>query len=264
MQENFNLSGNKVIACLVIDDEPPALRILIDFIDSLPYLKLVAACQNAIDALQQIRDHHIDLLFLDIQMPQILGTDFIRSLPSPPKVIFTTAYRKYAVDGFDLNAVDYLLKPISFDRFLRAVNKVMDIHSGSVPASQVINAKSNSAFQEYIMVRAERRNVKLEWKDIIYIESLKDYLKLVLDSKSWVTKMPIQNIEKVLPPDIFIRVHRSFIVNITKVSGFSNGLLAISGLQLPVSRTYRLSLVKALENLNTGYTNTKDELGRNF
>lgn len=250
MQENFILTDRKVITCLVIDDEPPALRILIDFIGSLPYLKLVAACQNAIEALQEIRDHHIDLLFLDIQMPQILGTDFIRSLPSPPKVIFTTAYRKYAVDGFDLNAVDYLLKPISFDRFLRAVNKVMNIHSSSVLVNQISTPDSSPSLKDFIIVRAERRNIKLEVKDIVYIESLKDYLKLVLNTKSLVTKMPIQNIEKVLPADTFIRVHRSFIVNISKISGFTHGILAISGIQIPVSRTYRLSLVKALEQLN--------------
>ena len=251
MQNNSGVSTNGEIFCLVIDDEPHALKILVNFIESLPYLKLVAACKNAIEALQQIQQHHIDLLFVDIQMPQILGTDFIRSLQSPPKVIFTTAYRKYAVDGFDLNAVDYLLKPISFDRFLKAVNKVMEIHINTWHTNQRINEQPTSAYPDFILIRADRKDIKVSLKEILYIESLKDYLKLVLEKNTLLTKMPIQNIEKILPPEMFLRVHRSFIVSILKISDFSSGVLSISGLHIPVSRTYRITVLKAIEQLHS-------------
>ncbi len=252
MQNNTSLQVKEEISCLVIDDEAPALRILVDFIDSLPHLKLVAACPNAIEALQQIQQHQIDLLFLDIQMPQILGTDFIRSLPHPPKVIFTTAYRKYAVDGFDLNAVDYLLKPISFDRFLKAVNKVMNIHLTTLQANQNTGDKVATPFPDYIILRTDRRNIKVYLKEINYIESVKDYVKVVLDKSTFLTKMTIQNIEKTLPPENFIRVHRSFIIHISKIHNFSNGLITISAITIPVSRTYRMTLLKALEQTMPG------------
>lgn len=236
------------ITCLAIDDEPPALKIITNFIESLPSLKLIAACDNAIEALQQLQQHHIDLLFLDIQMPQILGTDFVRSLPNSPKVIFTTAYRKYAVDGFDLNAVDYLLKPVSFDRFLKAVNKVMNMHVSAMQADLTENGKmNNEGHPDHIILRADRRNIKINLNDILYIESLKDYLKVVLEKGTIVSKMSIQAIEKMLPPSLFLRVHRSFIISIPRISSYTNEVISIQQLNIPVSRTYRLSLMKMME-----------------
>lgn len=249
MQNDSDLLANKEILCLIIEDEPPALKILVNFIEALPYLKLVAACKNAIEAIKELQHHPIDLIFLDIQLPQILGTDFIRSLPNPPKVIFTTAYRKYAVDGFDLNAVDYLLKPISFERFLKAVNKVMNIHLNSQHVNLTEGDKSKSPFSEYIIFRVDRRNIKVFLNEINCIESVKDYVKVVLDKNTFLTKMTIQSIEKILPTEHFIRVHRSFIVNISKINSFSNGVVALSDILIPVSRTYRISLLKVLEKL---------------
>lgn len=258
MYVSTNKPTNEPIACLAIDNEPPALKIITNFIESLPSLKLIAACDNAIEAWQQLQQHHIDLLFLDIQMPQILGTDFVRSLPNPPKVIFTTAYRKYAVDGFDLNAVDYLLKPVSFDRFLKAVNKVMDMQVFTVQNLTGSNKINTEAYPDHITLRADRRNININLSDILYIESLKDYLKVVLDKGTIVSKMPIQTIERMLPPDLFLRVHRSFIISIPRISSFSNEVIHIRQLNIPVSRTYRLSLMKMMEKAN-GHSGSNQE-----
>ncbi|MEP7268172.1 MAG: response regulator transcription factor [Saprospiraceae bacterium] len=242
-----HISMHNQLTCLAIDDEPPALKILESHIKSFPSLKLIASCNNAIEALQQIQQHPIDLLFLDIQMPQILGTDLIRSISNPPKVIFTTAYRKYAVDGFDLNAVDYLLKPISFERFLKAVNKVMNIHFSEIQNDHQNKTKIAAQIPDHIDLRVDRQNVKINLKDIYYIESLKDYLKVVLEKTTLVTKMSIQNIETLLPANTFVRVHRSFIIALPKISSFTQEVIHIHHLEIPISRTYRLSFLKAIE-----------------
>jgi DNA-binding LytR/AlgR family response regulator len=233
------------IRCLVIDDEPPAIEVLKKHIAKLPALELMGTAYNAVDGLALVQGKSIDLLLLDIQMPKILGTDFIRTLKKPPKIIFTTAYRKYAVEGFELDAVDYLLKPISFERFLKAVNKVMDLQlKGSEASSPTELGKINQ--NRFMHFKVDRKIQKILLDDILYIESLKDYIRVVTTSKTIVSKQSISSLEERLPKDSFIRIHRSYIVALNKIDSSTKELIEIGKKELPVSRMYRNELSKML------------------
>jgi len=234
----------KIITCLAVDDEPPALDVVTRHIAAIPSLRLAGTCVNAVQALAMLQQQNIDLLFLDIQMPQILGTQFLRTLKNPPKVIFTTAFRKFAVEGFELDAVDYLLKPITFERFLKAVNKVMDLPMQDAPAASVKNETTNDRF---IHLRADRKVQKIALDDIIYIESLKDYCKIVTTSKSIITRQPISSIESSLPAGDFIRIHRSYIVSLNKIESYTNELVEIARQELPIGRMYRHEVERSLK-----------------
>ncbi|MDQ2862679.1 MAG: LytTR family DNA-binding domain-containing protein [Bacteroidota bacterium] len=238
------MTNDKNITCLAVDDEPPALNILKKYIVSVQNLELAGTCADAVEALNFLRQRPVDLLFLDIQMPNLLGTDLIRTLKNPPKVIFTTAYRKFAIEGFELDAVDYLLKPISFERFLKAVNKVM--HTSLNESENSDLSFDNSSSQAFITVRADRKNIKIALDDILYIESLKDYIKVVTVSKNIVTKQAISSIEETLPSNRFLRIHRSFIIAISKVESFTNDTIEIAKHELPISRMYRHEVEKLL------------------
>jgi len=247
------MQTKRKINCLLVDDEPPALDILKDYIASVSSLHLAGICNDAVAALNFLQEQKIDLLFLDIQMPNLLGTDLIRTLKNPPKVIFTTAYREFAIEGFELSAVDYLLKPISFERFLKAVNKVME--SNLKPADDNENFQQNNLLEEFINVRADRKNLKIPLKDILYVESLKEYIKLVITTKNIVTKQSISSLEEALPKNNFIRIHRSFIVAINKIESFTGDTIEIAGHELPISRTYRHEVEKFL-NVLINYLHT--------
>ncbi|HEU5363957.1 MAG TPA: LytTR family DNA-binding domain-containing protein, partial [Hanamia sp.] len=211
--------------------------------EAVPVLHLEGAFSNAVDALTLLQKKLVDLLFLDIQMPHILGTNFIRALPKPPKVIFTTAYRKFAVEGFDLDAVDYLLKPISFERFLKAVNKAMRLN---LPVNENSPLKATTENEnEYIFLRADRKNIKVKLNDLLFIESLNDYIKVVTNDKTIVSKNSISALEELLPAS-FIRIHRSFIVSLNKIESYSHDLIQIGKFELPVSRSYRHEVEKVL------------------
>jgi DNA-binding LytR/AlgR family response regulator len=238
------MSTNKIITCLAVDDEPPALDVVRRYIDAIPQLQLAGACANAVQALSMLQQHPIDLIFLDIQMPQILGTQFLRTLKNPPKVIFTTAYRKFAVEGFELDAVDYLLKPITFQRFLKAINKVMDLPIQETPPPFPVRNGS----QEFIHIRADRKMQKIAIDDIIYIESLRDYCKIVTHSKKIITRQPISSIENNLPTDSFIRIHRSYLVSVNKVESYTNELIEIAHQELPIGRMYRHDVERSLKS----------------
>jgi DNA-binding LytR/AlgR family response regulator len=236
----------KKILCLAVDDEPPALEVLKKYIASVQSLELAGACIDAVEALNFLQEHPVNLLFLDIQMPQLLGTDFIRTLKNPPKVIFTTAFRKYAIEGFELDAVDYLLKPISFDRFLKAVNKVMQVQGSDV--KQEAPSAKNVDSNDYISFRSDRRMIKVALTDILYIESIKDYIKVFTSSGTIVTKQSISSIEEILPKDMFVRIHRSFIVGLNKVKSYSSELVWLGKTELPISRMYRREVEKMLNH----------------
>ncbi|MCW3116364.1 MAG: DNA-binding response regulator [Chitinophagaceae bacterium] len=236
---------DKKINCLAVDDEPPALDVLKKYISSVQSLELVGTCADAVEALNFIRQHSVDLLFLDIQMPQILGTDFLRTLKKPPKVIFTTAFRKFAIEGFELDAVDYLLKPISFERFLKAVNKVMDASLNGTLSVENEQQNKTSA-DPYIYLRSDRKMIKVALSDILYIESLKDYIKVIATSGTVITKQSISSIEETLPKDMFIRIHRSFIVALNKIESYNHELVWIARHELPISRMYRHEVEKIL------------------
>jgi DNA-binding LytR/AlgR family response regulator len=239
---------DKKIRCVAVDDEPPALDVLKKYISSVQSLELVGTCSDAIEALNFIQQNPVDLIFLDIQMPQILGTDFLRTLKKPPKVIFTTAFRKFAVEGFELDAVDYLLKPISFERFLKAVNKVMDVSFNGTLSLDSSEPQIKMQADNNIYLRSDRKMIKVALTDIIYIESLKDYIKVVAVSGTIITKQSISSIEETLPKELFMRIHRSFIVAINKIESYSNDLVWVGKTELPISRMYRHEVEKVLNH----------------
>ena len=224
--------------CLIVDDEPPALKIIKSYIDLVENLSIVASCSNALQAMEILKKEKVDLLFLDIQMPKLTGIGFIKTLVHPPKIIFTTAYKEYAIDAFDLDAVDYLLKPFSLERFLKAVNKV----TNSNTVAEQIMAPSRQGF---LYFRSERKMVKVFLDDIVYIESLKDYIKIHrLADKPLIVKQSISTIEAMLPPDLFLRIHRSFIISINKITAFTPHDVEIGNIEIPIGRQYNSNLKK--------------------
>jgi len=228
------------LKCLLVDDEPPALKILSTYLDNMDNLELVGVCANALEAMQMLKEHPVDVLFLDIKMPRLLGTEFIRTLRNPPRVIFTTAHKDYALEGFELDAVDYLLKPFSFERFLRAVNKLTSGNDQPVP-----EAATGPAMEAFLYFRVDRKMVKVELKDIRYIESLKDYSRIIcVGDKPLMVKKPISSIEQMLPADRFLRIHRSFIVAIDKITAFTQNDIEIGAQEIPIGKLYRHQLAK--------------------
>jgi DNA-binding LytR/AlgR family response regulator len=224
-----------------VDDEPPALDVLRAHISNTPMLEVAGECHNAMGAFDFLQRQRVDLLFLDIQMPKLLGTDLIKALNDPPKVIFTTAHREYAMDGFDLNAVDFLLKPISFDRFLKAVQKA--VHT-DVKSPKIEDPTPDPP--RFLYFRADRKMVKVLVNDITYIESLKDYVKINTSQQPLVTKQTIMAVEEMLPTGEFIRVHRSFIVALNKISSFTHNSVFIGAAEIPVGPLYRNEVIKRL------------------
>ena len=237
--------SERKIVCLAVDDEPPALEVLKKYIASVHSLELAGICVDAVDALNILQKQPVDLLFLDIQMPQILGTDFIRTLRNPPRVIFTTAFRKYAVEGFELDAVDYLLKPISFDRFLKAVNKVMQ--TSLKDATEIDNSSNKIGEAGHINFRSDRKMIKVALNDILYIESIKDYIKVITATGTVITKQSISSVEEMLPKEKFVRIHRSYIVSVSKIESYNHELVWIAKQELPISRMYRHEVTRILE-----------------
>jgi len=237
---------DKKIICLAVDDEPPALEVLKKYIASVQSLDLANTCIDAVEAINFLQQHPVDLMFLDIKMPELLGTDLVRTLKNPPKIIFTTAYPKYAVEGFELDAVDYLLKPISFDRFLKAVNKVMQtsLHTNTPIITENDNKKEAA---DSICFRSDRKMMKVHLEDILYIESLKDYIKVVTVNQTIVTKQSISAMEENLPKEKFIRIHRSFIISLNKVESYTHDLIWVGKTELPVSRMYKHTLEQVLK-----------------
>lgn len=233
-----------MIKCMVVDDEKLAREAIITYINRMPELNVAAECENAIEAMMAIRKHKVDLIFLDIEMPEISGIEFLKSLKNIPHVIFTTAYRNYAVDAFDLNVIDFLLKPISFDRFLKAVNKVFDLNSTGQPTIQ-----TNDKQDLFINVKADRKTYKVSLHDIVYIESIKDYVKIITAEESIITHDTITNQEKKLPESQFVRIHRSFIINKNHVQAFDAETVYMdTKKELPISRTYKLSVLQKLSD----------------
>lgn len=239
------MSISKKIKCLIIDDEPLAVEMLKQYIARVESLELAGTCSNAIAATGFLQDHPVDLLFLDIQMPQLLGTHFIRTLKTPPKVIFTTAYRKYAVEGFELDAVDYILKPISLERFLKAVNKILQTNFlSSQPANEI--KENHTEPNRFLYFKVDRKMVKVLMNDILFIEGFKDYVKIFTCGKTIVTKHVLSTLEEMLPSEEFIRIHRSFIVAINKIDSYSSDAVEIAKHQLPIGRLFKHDVNRVL------------------
>ena len=238
---------SKKIKCLVIDDELPAREILKKHINGVEALELCGTCSNAVEAISFLKDNRVDLLFLDIQMPHLLGTDFIRTLKNPPKVIFTTAFRKYALEGFELDAVDYLLKPISFERFLKAVNKILQLNLESSDNTSPAENHTDSV-PPFLYFRANRKMVKVLFNDILYIEGLNDYIKIITTNKTIVTKHLLASLEEMLPPNEFVRIHKSFIIAINKIESFNADSVEIVKKEIPIGRLFKFNLNKILNS----------------
>lgn len=234
--------------CLLVDDEPHALQVLESHIQTVGTLEIVARCSNAIAAFDVVQREKVDLLFLDIKMPKLLGTDFLKALRNPPRVIFTTAYREYALEGFELDVVDYLLKPISLERFLKALNKLS--HIGGLEAPLAPSVETYQPNQDaFLYFRVDRQMVKILLKEVLYVESLKDYVRIVTKGpRPYITKQKISSLEHMLPENQFIRIHRSFIVALDKVEAYRADTLMLAGKELPIGRNYKYELTQVLKS----------------
>ncbi|MXV52900.1 response regulator [Pedobacter sp. HMF7647] len=227
------------IKTLLVDDEPHALEVIENYLQNFSELEIVTKCSNAIQAFQVLQQTRVDLMFLDIKMPGLSGTDLMRSLKHPPKVIFTTAYHDYAVEGFDLNALDYLMKPIAFDRFLKAMDKVFATFSVANKQISIEEKPALSNKDVFLYLKVERKMVKVNVNDIYWMESLKDYIKVVLKDKVLISKQKISLLEELLPEEKFVRIHRSFIVSMDKVDSYHSYSVEIGGKELPIGRNYK-------------------------
>ena len=247
-----------MLKCIAIDDEPLALRQIKSYIERMPDLEPVALCSNAVEALNLLRDRHVDLLFVDINMPDLSGVDFVRGLQNPPMVVFTTAYSEYAMEGFRLDAVDYLLKPFSFGDFSRAVGKAQSlaelIRLRDAKASPAAESESESS--EYISVKAGYKVSLVKYSDIIYMESVGEYVRMHLAGGSSITTLfRLKNMESALPAGRFMRVHRSYIVNLAHVSGYARGRVYLdNGEYVPLSVNYRDAFREYVERMHPGQT----------
>ena len=231
------------VTCMIVDDEPMAREIISSFVGKIHNLELVATCKNVSEAFSVLQKESIQLIFLDINMPEISGLSLAKSIQHKSQVIFTTAYREYAIEGFDLQAVDYLLKPISFDRFLKAVQKYFDLHVSKEIIKQEIVSEAKETF---IFVRSDRKMVKVRFKEINYIESLSDYVKIFTDKETIITRETISNIESKLPSNEFLRTHRSYIVSMPKIDSFTNEFLELDKKAIPISRSYKENVLQKL------------------
>lgn len=231
-----------MIKAIIVDDEPLALDVLETYIQQLPNIELVQKCSNAIEANEALKNNDIDLMFLDIQMPQITGVEFLKSLNNPPKVIFTTAYPDYAIEGFELNASDYLLKPISMDRFMKAVNRVnqeIELEQGDTADNE-----------DFFFVKADKKLIKVMFNDILYVEGLKDYVIIKRNDSRIITLQTMKSLEAKLPSSMFKRIHRSYIVNLNKINAVMGNMIEISEKgekkHIPIGKNYRDQLLEII------------------
>ncbi|MDR0792605.1 MAG: LytTR family DNA-binding domain-containing protein [Chitinophagaceae bacterium] len=225
------------INCIVVDDERPARVLIESYISKLPYINLISSCADAMEAIEILQTNRVDLIISDIQMPQITGIEFIKSLNIPPPfIIFITAHKDFAIESYDLNAVDYLLKPVSFDRFLKAIMKVREFSNKRLPH----NESAIHSLLPYIFLKDGNTLVKVILKEILYIEGSKDFVKVVMKNKNIVPYIKMMAIEEMLPPDLFLRIHKSYILNISAIATITGNLVRIiNGDEIPVAKQYR-------------------------
>jgi DNA-binding LytR/AlgR family response regulator len=224
------------IKCIIIEDEPLAAKVLSDYISQVPFLELGGIFKDAILATDYLRDHAIDLIFLDIHLPKLKGMAFLKTLSHPPAVIITTAYHQYAVEGFNLNATDYLLKPFDFERFLIAVTKVKTAQKEKQERNESTEPK------DHLFLNVQKKKVKILFAEIVYIESQREYIRIVTTKNEYISKMSTHEIEALLPPKLFARVHRSFIISISKIDSYTAEIVEVNGVSIPIGRGYRDSM----------------------
>lgn len=233
------------VHCLLIDDEPPALKVLASHISNIKGLEIVGQCRNAIEALDVLHQKMVDVIFLDIKMPKILGTEFLRNLSHPPRVIFVTAYHDYAVEGYELDAVDYLVKPVSFERFVKAITKLKRL-LGQESISHSNDYKANP--DAFVYLKVDKHMQKVIINDITYIESWKDYIKVFLSNgKYLLVKQSISAMENLLSDHKFLRVHRSYLVSVNKISGYNALCVQVQATEIPIGRLYKQGLMERLQ-----------------
>src|SRR6476660_5617828 len=221
------------LRCIIVEYEPLAVKVLSDYISQIPFLELQSTFKDAILATEWLRNNNTNLMFLDIHLPKLKGMAFLKTLAHPPAIIITTAYHQYAVEGFELNVTDYLLKPFDFERFLVAVTKVKT-------AKTVISANEETrATKDHLFLNVQKKKVKVLFQDIIYIESQREYIKIVTTKGEYLSKMSTHEIEDLLPPSQFKRIHRSYIISLSKIDSYTAEEVEVSGISIPIGRGYR-------------------------
>lgn len=238
------MNSSVILKCLIIDDEPPAREIIHRYINELPMLKCAGECSNALQSISFLQKNDIDLIFLDIKMPQINGNEFLKTIKNPPPVIFTTAHIDYAIEGYELDVIDYLLKPIKFDRFVKAVNKAFVLKG-----SDTVDLKQETEMattENFVYFRCERKMVKVMLQDILYIESMKDYVKIFTTEGTVITKLSLSSVQSMLPEKDFLRTHRSYIVSASKIKSYTHELVEINKSEIPIGKLYRKEVLQAL------------------
>ncbi|MCF8243346.1 MAG: LytTR family DNA-binding domain-containing protein [Melioribacteraceae bacterium] len=231
------------IRCLVVDDEPLAANVIKSYIEKVDMLELVAICSNAVETFNKLNSSKIDLIFLDIKMPQISGMELMKSLTNPPQIILTTAFRDFAVESYEHGVIDYLLKPISFERFLKAIGKItLNQQSASILTAPEVSK------QEFIFVKSNKKQVKVALDKILYIEGLKEYLQIITTTEKIISYLSLTYMIEKLPSDKFIRVHRSYIISINKIKSYSAAEITMPGKTIPIGNHYKQTTLKMLEN----------------
>lgn len=221
------------IKCIIIEDEPLAVKILVEYISQVPFLELQSTFKDAILATEWLRSNTTELIFLDIHLPKLRGMAFLKTLSNPPSIIVTTAYHQYAVEGFNLNVTDYLLKPIEFERFLTAVNKVRKANTDVQHLQEDKNGK------DFIFLTVQKKKVKVLFSEIVYVESQREYIKIVTIKTQFLSKMSTHEIESLLPPSLFKRIHRSFIISVNKIESYTADTVDVNGISIPIGRGYK-------------------------
>ena len=229
------------LKCVIVDDEPLAITILEGHLKKIPYIEVIGKFGSALPVYEFLKTNDVDLLFLDIEMPDLTGVNFVKSLSSSPSVIFTTANKNYAIEGFDLNVDDYILKPISFERLFKSVNRVFESKN---------NPKLDAEHRDSVYLKENKKMVRVYFKNILYLESLKDYVKVVTSCKTVITKQQLSYFEEIMHPAEFMRIHRSFIIAIKKIDSYNLSGIDIGNQEIPIGRKYKEAVIKVLDNLN--------------
>lgn len=237
--------------CLIVDDERPALKLLTAYISKLPHLNLVQACENAMEAIAALQKHKIDLLFLDIQMPDLTGIELLQTLKIKPQVIFSTAYREYAVEGFELEATDYLVKPFSLERFIQAVNRATDNLKTSSDAlgSTITNTIAPKSSEDYFFVKTNHKMERVEFGKILYLESMREYVSIHTTNRRYIVHQSMTSMGDKLPAHQFLRVHRSYMVGLDHIEAINGNVIYIGEMKIPVGASYRKAFFERIKTL---------------
>lgn len=235
-------------SCLIVDDESLAIRLLEDYVQKIPQLEIIGKCQNALSALQILQTKQVDILFLDIQMPDLTGIELLNILKNKPAVILTTAYADYAIAGYQLDVTDYLLKPIPFERFVQAVNKATEWcnYKKAVNSTSIPNTNSTPELPKYFFVKSDYKQIKIFYSDILYIEGLREYVSIYTHDKRIVTLETLKNMEIILSGQNFLRVHKSYIINTTKVDALNGNRVELNKQKIPIGKSYKAEVMRLL------------------